>query len=129
MTTVIPQIPADCQLVGEFHDTSDPAFLTQDMVEVFCPKTNTLIRAGWFPDEDPSGTYYVAVYRDCERIRKTYKSAHLTEINSLVERLAIAFCRNPSSSNSLVMQAWPETPTGDRVNITSNAIPMVRQYA
>lgn len=70
------------------YDTADRDLLTQDMLEVLCPATNTLICAGWTPKEDLQGSYVIAMYRGCERIGEVYRTKLITEAKSVVERMA-----------------------------------------
>jgi len=97
MTSMVPALPKNCDLVGELHEISDVDFLTQDMMEVYCQLSETLIRVGWTPEEDPSGSYFVAVYRDCQLIQDIYSTRQLSEVKSVVERLAVQFCDRPFS--------------------------------
>ncbi len=102
MTAQQPNLPQFCEVVGMLHDTSDVNALTQDMMEVYCPSTDALIRAGWYPDEDPDGYYFVSVYQGGERVRKPYKNTQLSEIKSLIERYAVEFCRPKAEGGQTV---------------------------
>jgi hypothetical protein len=109
-----PQLPTTCEVVGLIRDTSDVSSLTQDMLEVYFPNTDILIRAGWYPDEDLSGSYFVSVYQAGERIRGPYKSTHISEIKSVIERYASAFSRpyqTSVSSDSVITTEIGGEPT------------------
>lgn len=123
MTTRYPSVPATCEIVGQLHDTADVTLLTQDMLEVFCPETSTLIRAGWTPDEDPSGSYFVAAYRGCKRIRTTCRNVRLSEVTSLVERLAIEYSRRVFSDDLVVVDANEAVRSLRRVATKTNSQP------
>lgn len=124
MTTRIPSVPPACEVVGQIYNTTDTTLLTQDMLEVFCPETSTLIRAGWIPDEDPSGSYFVAAYRDCRRIRTTYRSDRISEVTSLVERLAIEYSHRFVSDELTVVDAVETArPKRPRAAMKTNSQP------
>ena len=88
MSYVIPTVPSTCQIAGCLYDSSDRNLLTSDMLEVFCSATNTLICAGWLPEEDLNGNYVIALYRGCERLGDVYRTGSFTEAASVVERMA-----------------------------------------
>lgn len=106
MSFAMLNVPASCEIAGRLYDKADLHLLTQDMLEVFCPATNTLICVGWMPEEDVNGRYVIARYRDCERIGEVYRTDLFTEAKSVVERMA------RQHENSLVVYSIDVTGDG-----------------
>lgn len=91
---VIPQVPPGCQITGSIPDASDVRRLTGDLLDVYCPMTETLVSVGWYPEEDPQGEYSVTVYRHCEEIR-SQSTRDAAEALNLVEAWCAEFQPTP----------------------------------
>lgn len=128
MSFVIPDVPSTCLVVGRLYDTVDRDLLIQDMLEVFCPATNTLICAGWLPEEDFQGSYVIAMYRGCERIGEVYRTKHITEAKSVVERMAKRHENLLSFSTPVVYREVSSGGTSSMVHVGSASNPTV-EYA
>jgi hypothetical protein len=58
------------------------------MLSVFDSETNTVVYAGWHPEEDPTGHYVIGVLRDCELLAGPFIRQNIGDAKELVERLA-----------------------------------------
>lgn len=68
MSTLIPSAPHGWQVSGQLYDAEHPELLNQDMAELDSPTGDILITAGWDPEEDPNGRYFICVFRSAELI-------------------------------------------------------------
>ena len=92
MSYYLPAVPAGCRVAGCLYGPEDAELLNSTMLEVGCPagnpETDVLICAGWHPEEDPSGGYYVVVYRGRDEMILPWTSTDPREVIKLVEGLA-----------------------------------------
>ena len=63
MSTIELRLGGDVKVRGSLHDTSDPSYLTEDMIEIDLPDGRT-IEVGWLPERDPGGAYRLTVFKD-----------------------------------------------------------------
>ena len=91
MSSIIPNVPERCEIAGCIYDTEHPELLGRDMLEVYCPTTDTLVCVGWHPEEDTNGQYVVVAYRQCERITEPFRTRSIARAIEETQRLAKMF--------------------------------------
>ena len=53
-------LPDGSAVYNRLFRTTDPAYLTQDVLAVRLPN-GRMIDAGWFPEHDPAGSYLITI--------------------------------------------------------------------
>ncbi len=66
MTQMTPTAPQGWRVVGRLRDTEHPELLNVAMVELSYPSSDILIYAGWEPEEDAAGHYFIGVLQGCD---------------------------------------------------------------
>ena len=56
-------LPPAAKVSGELYDTLDPAYLTQDILQVELGD-GLFIDVSWYPEHDVAGRYHCRVFRD-----------------------------------------------------------------
>jgi hypothetical protein len=56
-------IPTGWRVEFDRFSDRDPVDLTEDLLQLRHPETDTLVDLGWFPDGDPNGEFVICVHR------------------------------------------------------------------
>ncbi len=92
MNAIKPRVPAGAKVYSFLYRTTDPEYLTQDILAVTLPN-GFYVDVGWFPEHDPTGRYVIRVfyqYWDAQYISPV-EVATVDEVVLTVERLADQF--------------------------------------
>lgn len=106
MSPIMPDlrnIPGARVIVNSLFDSRVPGCLAQDLLLVEVPG-GTFIDVSWFPEHDPSGSYFVTVLRNGEEMLQDEVKTAYEAISRLVS-MAEFFARpigNVSRSSSCV---------------------------
>ncbi len=76
-------------VVNSLYDSTEPGFLTQDLLLVELP-SHAHIDVSWIPEHDPSGAYYVTVFRGNDQLAEVKTKTAVGALTS-VESLAKQF--------------------------------------
>jgi hypothetical protein len=80
---------------NSLHHTSDPRYLTQDLLLVELPN-GLFIDVSWFPEHDPRGAYHVTLCQGSwESQVRTWETPSLSEVILLVQSVAQYFKEPP----------------------------------
>jgi hypothetical protein len=61
MNPINPRVPEGSKVYSFLYRTTDPEYLTQDVLTVSLP-SGFYIDVGWFPEHDPNGCYVIRVF-------------------------------------------------------------------
>ena len=77
-------IPPGVKKIGELYDTTDPDFLTEDMLLLKVKGFG--IEVGWYPEHDPSGSFLINVYSgNWHNSLFTKQMAHIRDVAEFVD--------------------------------------------
>ena len=108
MSPIRPRVPEGSNVYSFLYPTTDPEYLTQDVLAVSLP-SGFYIDVGWFPEHDPNGYYFIRVfyqYWDAQYIRPI-RVKTVEEVVVAVEVLAgrfnsevVSTCSSSSATSS-----------------------------
>lgn len=87
------RLPEGAEISNYLYAEMEPDDLTQDIVTVSLPN-GFYIDVGWYPEHDPSGCYWVRVFREFwdHQLIPPIRVESPYEVVLTVERLARLFC-------------------------------------
>ena len=101
MTPIKPWVPEGAKVYSFLYRTTDPEYLTQDVLAVSLP-SGFYIDVGWFPEHDPEGCYVIRVfyqYWDDQKI-PPIEVKTVDDVVREVEILANRFSRDTVATSS-----------------------------
>lgn len=102
-TPVAIRIPDGAKISNYLYDDLTVDELNQDIVTVILANAHS-IEVGWFPENDPTGKFWIRVFWGDEEIR-LIKADAAYEVVEYVERLSIRFNQpHTSVSNAATYQ-------------------------
>ena len=92
MNAIKLKLPKAAIVRGVLVDTMDPAYLTQDILEIELPG-DVFIDVAWWPPKNPSGDFVVSIFKGEweNKLRPQYFTKDLGDLVEKIERFADAY--------------------------------------
>ena len=81
-----PNVPPSCRVCGFIYSADDRRQLSEDMLDVILPN-GLLVTAGWYPEGDQNGHYWVAAHRGLQEVMPAIESETAAQAIVDVEQL------------------------------------------